>query len=127
MTFTAKAKATPDFDGDGEVGFSDFFLFAESFGQPARAKLLAMARERIGLPEGPQLLPNAPNPFNSGTVLSWFQLQPGEARLEVFALTGQGWRCCTRVPRRPASIVSIGTGGATRVTRWPAGSMYTDW
>ena len=89
MTFTAKAKATPDFDGDGEVGFSDFFLFAESFGQPARAKLLAMARERIGLPEGPLLQPNAPNPFNSGTVLSWFQLQPGEARLEVFTVTGQ--------------------------------------
>ena len=78
-----------DLDGDGQVGFDDFFLFAESFGQPARAKLLALARERIGLPEGPQLLPNAPNPFNSGTVLSWFQLQPGEARLEVFTLTGQ--------------------------------------
>ena len=116
VTFTATAKATPDFDGDGEVGFSDFFLFAEAFagsdprfdldgngsvdfadfflfaeafGQPARAKLLAMARERIGLPEGPQLQPNAPNPFNSGTVISWFQLQPGEVRLEVFTVTGQ--------------------------------------
>ena len=53
------------------------------------AKLLAMARERIGLPEGPLLQPNAPNPFNSGTVISWFQLQPGEARLEVFTVTGQ--------------------------------------
>ena len=48
-----------------------------------------MARERIGLPEGPQLQPNAPNPFNSGTVISWFQLQPGEVRLEVFTVTGQ--------------------------------------
>ena len=53
------------------------------------AKLLALARERIGLPEGPLLQPNAPNPFNSGTVISWFQLQPGEARLEVFTVTGQ--------------------------------------
>ena len=78
-----------DLDGDGQVGFDDFFLFAESFGQPARAKLLALARERIGLPEGPQLLPNAPNPFNSQTVLSYFLLRPGLARLEVFALTGQ--------------------------------------
>ena len=43
----------------------------------------------IGLPEGPQLQQNAPNPFNSGTVISWLQLQPGSARLEVFALTGQ--------------------------------------
>ena len=116
VTFTATAKATPDFDGDGVTGFSDFFLFAEAFGgsdprfdldgsgsvdfadfflfaehfgQPARAKLLAMARERIGLPEGAQLRPNAPNPFNSQTVISWFQLQPEEARLEVFTLTGQ--------------------------------------
>ncbi len=116
VTFTATAKATPDFDGDGltgledfmlfaeafggtdprfdldgsgKVDFADFFLFAEAFEQPTRAKLLALARERIGLPEGPQLQPNAPNPFNSGTVISWFQLQPGPAQLEVFALTGQ--------------------------------------
>ena len=114
--FTATAEATPDFDGDGEVGFgdfflfaeafggtdprfdldgsgtvdfADFFLFAESFGQPARAKLMALAREMIGLPEGPQLQQNWPNPFNSGTVISWFLLQPGPARLEVFALNGQ--------------------------------------
>ena len=116
VTFTASAEATPDFDGDGETGFSDFFLFAEafggsdprfdldgsgtvdfadfflfaeSFGQPERAKLLALAREQIGLPDGPQLQQNAPNPFNSGTVISWFQLQSGPTRLEVFALTGQ--------------------------------------
>ena len=32
VTFTATAEATPDFDGDGETGFSDFFLFADAFG-----------------------------------------------------------------------------------------------
>ena len=116
VTFTASTKATPDFDGDGETGFSDFFLFADAFGgsdprfdldgsgsvdfadfflladyfeDPARGKLLALARERIGLLEGPQLRQNAPNPFNSQTVISWLQLTPGAARLEVFALTGQ--------------------------------------
>ena len=78
-----------DLDGSGTVDFPDFFLFAENFGKTARAKLLAMASERIGLPEGPQLRQNAPNPFNSRTVISWFQLHPGEVRLEVFALTGQ--------------------------------------
>ena len=78
-----------DLDGSGSVDFADFFLFAENFGQPARAKLVAMAREVIGLPDGPQLQQNAPNPFNSQTVISWFQLHPGEVRLEVFALTGQ--------------------------------------
>ena len=116
VTFTATARPTPDFDGDGEVGFADFhlfyqafggsdprfdldnsgsvdfadfFLFAEHFGQPARAKLVAMAREILGPPDGPLLRQNAPNPFNSGTVISWFQLLPGPAHLEVFALTGQ--------------------------------------
>ena len=116
VTFTATAEATPDFDGDGETGFSDFFLFADAFGgsdprfdldgsgsvdfgdfflfadhfrDPARGKLLALAREMIGLPDGPQLRQNAPNPFNSQTVISWFLLRPGAARVEVFALTGQ--------------------------------------
>ena len=117
VTFTATAQATSDFDGDGETGFSDFFLFADAFGgsdprfdldgsgsvdfadfflladhfanPEARGKLLALARERIGLPDGPQLQQNAPNPFNSQTVISWFLLRPGPARVEVFALTGQ--------------------------------------
>ena len=110
MTFTATVKATADFDGDGETGFSDFFLFADAFGGsdsrydldgsgtvdfadfflladhfagPARGKLLALARERIGLPDGPQLQQNAPNPFNSETLISW-------------SCWGQGrpeWRC----------------------------------
>ncbi len=116
VTFTATGKVTPDFDGDGVTGFADFFLFAEAFGgsdprfdldasgtvdfadfflfaehfgQPARAKLMALAQERIGLPDTPQLHQNWPNPFNSETVITWFLLQPGPARLEVFALTGQ--------------------------------------
>ncbi len=116
VTFKATAKPSPDFDGDGITGFSDFFLFAEafggsdprfdldasgvvdfadfflfaeSFGQPARARLLALARDRIGLPGEVRLQQNAPNPFNSQTVITWFLLAPGPARLEVFALTGQ--------------------------------------
>ena len=32
VRFTAKALATPDFDGDGTVGFSDFVQFAGKFG-----------------------------------------------------------------------------------------------
>ena len=127
VTFTATAKASPDFDEDGEVGFSDFFLlahafggsdprfdldasgtvdfadfflFAEHFGQPARAKLMALARERVGLPAGPQLRQNAPNPFNSGTALSWFQLRSGPARLEVFALNGQRVAVLHEGPRK---------------------------
>ena len=117
VTFTATGLTTADFDGDGQTGFSDFFLFADAFGgtdprfdldgsgsvdfadfflladhfanPEARGKLLALAREMIGLPEGPQLRQNVPNPFNSQTVISWFLLRPGPARLEVFSLTGQ--------------------------------------
>ena len=43
----------------------------------------------VALPDRTQLLQNAPNPFNSQTVLSYFLLEPGPVRLEVFALTGQ--------------------------------------
>ena len=45
--------------------------------------------KRASLPDRTQLLQNAPNPFNSQTVLSYFLLEPGPARLEVFSLTGQ--------------------------------------
>ena len=43
----------------------------------------------VALPDSPQLAQNAPNPFNSQTVLSYFLNAPGPARLEVFTLTGQ--------------------------------------
>ena len=43
----------------------------------------------VALPDSPQLAQNAPNPFNSQTVLSYFLHAPGPARLEVFTLTGQ--------------------------------------
>ena len=50
---------------------------------------MAIAKEFIGVSACPQLQHNAPNPFNSETVISWFLLKPGPARVEVFALTGQ--------------------------------------
>ena len=45
--------------------------------------------KRVALPDNPQLAQNAPNPFNSQTVLSYFLHAPGPVRLEVFSLTGQ--------------------------------------
>ncbi len=77
-----------DLDGSGTVDIDDFFLFADHFGQPARGKLLALARRMIGLPEIPQLR-NAPNPFNTSTAISWFQLSPGPVRLEIYNALGQ--------------------------------------
>ncbi|MXW79864.1 MAG: T9SS type A sorting domain-containing protein, partial [Gemmatimonadetes bacterium] len=41
------------------------------------------------LPDSDRLAQNAPNPFNSQTVLSYFLHAPGPTRLEVFSLTGQ--------------------------------------
>ncbi len=78
-----------DLDGSGTVDFVDFFKFVDAFDQPGQAKLLALAQEIFGLPLETQLQQNWPNPFNSETVISWFRLEPGPARLEVFSLTGQ--------------------------------------
>lgn len=47
------------------------------------------AQALTGLPDSPQLAQNAPNPFNSQTVLSYFLHAPGPTRVEVFALSGQ--------------------------------------
>ena len=45
--------------------------------------------KRVALPDSPQLAQNAPNPFNSQTVLAYFLPAPSPARVEVFALSGQ--------------------------------------
>ena len=45
--------------------------------------------KRVALPDSPQLAQNAPNPFNSQTVLAYFLHAPSPASVEVFALTGQ--------------------------------------
>ena len=45
--------------------------------------------KRVALPDSPQLAQNAPNPFNSQTILAYFLHAPGPTRLEVFALSGQ--------------------------------------
>ena len=51
--------------------------------------LFNQSGKRVALPDRTHLLPNAPNPFNSQTVLSYFLLKPSPVRLEVFALSGQ--------------------------------------
>ena len=56
---------------------------------PVQAKLVTMAQDRLGQPDSPQLQQNAPNPFNSQTVLSYFLPTAGPVRVEVFSLTGQ--------------------------------------
>ena len=57
--------------------------------------------KRVALPDSPQLAQNAPNPFNSQTVLAYFLHAPGPARLEVFALTGQRVAVLHQGPQQP--------------------------
>ena len=69
VTFTATA-----------VGEEPSFDLSDLFNQSGK---------RVALPDNTQLLQNAPNPFNSQTIVSYFLLEPGPVRLEVFALSGQ--------------------------------------
>jgi hypothetical protein len=81
--------STFDLNGDGEVGFDDFFIFADNFGKEARAKLMALARDYLGLPSTPRLQQNYPNPFNSSTTIRYHIAAPAAVRLDVFDLGGQ--------------------------------------
>ncbi len=150
VIFTATATPTSDFDGDGvtafpdfflfaehfgsgdprfdldasgEVDFADFFLFAEHFGQPVRTKLVALAREKIGLPGTPGLQQNIPNPFNSRTVITWLQLEPGVTLLDVFALTGQRVAVLHTGPQR-AGLHRLGWDGRDDQGRPLASGVY---
>ncbi len=78
-----------DLNGDGEVSFGDFFMFADAFNSGAQAKLMALAREHIGLPDVSGLEQNFPNPFNSATTIAYHVVEPGELSLEIFDINGQ--------------------------------------
>lgn len=78
-----------DLSGNGEVDFSDFFLFADAFGREGQGKLLALAREYIGLPVAAHLEQNYPNPFNNSTTIHYHVLEPGLVRLDLFDVSGQ--------------------------------------
>ena len=78
-----------DLTGDGTVNFSDFFVFADQFGAEARAKLLALAQEYLGLPLFTTLGVNYPNPFNAETVIPFQLGETANVELGVFNLMGQ--------------------------------------
>lgn len=81
--------ASYDLSGNGEVDFSDFFLFADNFGREAQAKLLALARQLLGLPREARLEQNYPNPFNASTQIRYQLNEPALVVLEVYDLAGQ--------------------------------------
>ena len=112
-----------DLDGNGTVDFADFFKFIDAFNPSGQAKLVAMARELIGLPGETELRQNRPNPFNSETVFSWFLLRPGPVRLEVFSLTGQRLAVLRQGPQ-PAGYHRLGWDGRDGEGRPLASGVY---
>ena len=94
-------EAQYDLSANGEVDFSDFFLFADNFGREAQGKLLALARQLLGLPEGANLGQNFPNPFNSATQIRYQLDQPAQVAIEVFGLNGQRVRTLVDQVREP--------------------------
>ncbi len=88
-----------------------------------RAKRLALAEEQIGQPDSPQLAQNAPNPFNSQTVLSYFLHAPSPARLEVFSLTGQRVAVLHQGPKQ-AGYHRLRWNGHAAAGRPVASGMY---
>jgi hypothetical protein len=82
----------PRFDLDGSGGpvdFNDFFIFADSFSGANRAKLLSLARQRLGLPVVTRLTSTYPNPFNSATTITYEVATPVPVRLRLYSVGGQ--------------------------------------
>ena len=88
------------------AGFDDFFS----------SKLAA-------LPDSPQLAQNAPNPFNSQTVLAYFLHAPGLTHLEVFALSGQQVAVLQQGPQ-PAGYHRLRWDGRDAAGRPLASGVY---
>ena len=85
VTFTATGQKSPFaslFDVSAATATTDV-------NGRARTWLLSGSGKLVALPDSPQLAQNAPNPFNSQTVLSYFLPAAGPVRLDVFTLTGQ--------------------------------------
>lgn len=89
-----------DLSPDGKVDFSDFFVFADQFGE-SRGKLIALARELLGLPMAPELRPNYPNPFNSSTLIPYQLGEQADVRLDLFNLLGQRLRSLVDQRQQP--------------------------
>ena len=99
-THTTIATLQGDADGVTSVSFSpdgttlasgayDGTILLWDVAEWTNAGKAVAANTLIGLPDELQLQQNAPNPFNSQTVLSYFLPKSGPVRLELFSVTGQ--------------------------------------
>jgi hypothetical protein len=76
-----------DLNEDGVVDMGDMFVIFDEMGS-ARSKALAVAAD-LGLVMAPSLAQNAPNPFNSGTVIRFRTVVDGPVTMRVYDLAGQ--------------------------------------
>jgi hypothetical protein len=87
--FFGTEESSADFDGNGQVDFRDFFILASNFDPASVGKLIALARQRLGLPATPHLEQNYPNPFNSDTVIGFTLPTRSTVELDIYNLAGQ--------------------------------------
>ena len=71
------------------MGSSDGTILLWDVDEWTNSETAVAASKLIGLPAELQLQQNAPNPFNSQTVLSYFLPESSPVRLELFSVTGQ--------------------------------------
>ncbi len=93
------------------------------FTEIVRFEVEAASAKPVAMADGPQLQQNAPNPFNSQTVIPYFLSEPGAARLEVFALTGQRVAVLDEGPQ-PAGHYRLHWDGRDREGRPLASGVY---
>ena len=93
------------------------------FTETVRFEVDSASAKPVAMADGPQLQQNAPNPFNSQTIIPYFLHEPGAARLEVFALTGQRVAVLNQGPQ-PAGHYRLHWDGRDRTGRPLASGVY---
>ena len=93
------------------------------FTEIVRFEVDSASAKPVALADRPQLQQNAPNPFNSQTIIPYFLHEPGAARLEVFALTGQRVAVLNEGPQ-PAGHHRLHWDGRDRAGRPLASGTY---
>jgi hypothetical protein len=112
-----------DLTGDGVVDFSDFFVFVNAFGSTGRAKLLEMAVSQLGLPDEPLLRALYPNPFNASVTIPFAVPQQGVLQIAVYDMAGQLVRLLATGPM-PAGLHRVQWDGRDTGGRQVATGVY---
>ena len=124
-TITLPVGSIPGIWGLAEMTVSDKAenTLRADFTEIVRFEVETASAKPVAMADGPQLQQNAPNPFNSQTVIPYFLLEPGAARLEVFALTGQRVAVLNEGPQ-PAGPYRLHWDGRDREGRPLASGVY---